>query len=125
MTSMRAKEAKAEALRARGAEVVRLPAGDGGVDLVALLEALGARGVSSLLVEGGGQVHGALLAAGLVDEVALFIAPKLIGQNGVPLIAVDGPARMAEAWQLGAISTRRLGDDILIVGRLRKGKRNR
>jgi diaminohydroxyphosphoribosylaminopyrimidine deaminase/5-amino-6-(5-phosphoribosylamino)uracil reductase len=125
MTSLRAPEAKAKALRARGAEVVRLPAGDGGVDLTALLEALGARGVSSLLVEGGGRVHGAFLAARLVDDVVLFVAPKLIGQDGVPLAAVDGPARMADAWQLGAISTRRLGDDILVVGRLKDGKRKR
>ncbi|HWE31418.1 MAG TPA: dihydrofolate reductase family protein, partial [Polyangia bacterium] len=62
------------------------------------------------------SVHGALLAAGLVDEVALFVAPKLVGAGGVPLIGVDGPTKMADAWRLGAVSTRRLGDDILVVG---------
>ena len=44
----------------------------------------------TLLVEGGGQVHGAFLAAGLADEVVLFVAPKLIGAGGVPLLGVDG-----------------------------------
>jgi riboflavin biosynthesis pyrimidine reductase len=72
--------------------------------------------ILTLLVEGGGQVHGSFMAAGLADEVALFVAPKLIGAGGVPFIGVDGPKRMADAWRLGAVSTRRLGDDILVVG---------
>ena len=76
----------------------------------------GGASILTLLVEGGGEVHGAFLAAGLVDEVALFVAPKLIGADGVPLLGVDGPTKMAEAWRLGALSTRRLGDDILVVG---------
>ena len=61
------------------------------VDLRALLDELGRREILTLLVEGGGQVHGAFLAAGLADEVALLLAPKLIGAGGVPLIGVDGP----------------------------------
>ncbi|HXU69013.1 MAG TPA: dihydrofolate reductase family protein [Polyangia bacterium] len=85
-------------------------------DLGALLDELGRRELLSLLVEGGGQVHGAFIAAGLADEVALFVAPKLIGAGGVPLLGVDGPTKMADAWRLGAVSTRRLGDDILVVG---------
>ncbi len=53
----------------------------------------GGASILSLLVEGGGQVHGAFLAAGLADELALFVAPKLIGAGGVPLIGVDGPTQ--------------------------------
>lgn len=108
--------ARARRLEKRGAEVLRLPGRRGRVELGALLDALGRREILSLLVEGGGQVHGAFLAAGLADEVALFVAPKLIGAAGVPFAAVDGPAKMADAWRLGAVSTRRLGDDILVVG---------
>jgi diaminohydroxyphosphoribosylaminopyrimidine deaminase/5-amino-6-(5-phosphoribosylamino)uracil reductase len=100
----------------RGAEVVRLPGRHGRVDLRALLDELGRREILTLLVEGGGQVHGAFLQAGLADEVALFMAPKLIGAGGVPLVGVDGPAKMAEAWRLGPMSTKRLGEDILVVG---------
>jgi diaminohydroxyphosphoribosylaminopyrimidine deaminase/5-amino-6-(5-phosphoribosylamino)uracil reductase len=103
-----------------GTEIVQLPGTNGRVDLGALLDALGRRGITSLLVEGGGDVHGQLLAAGLVDEVAIFIAPKLIGAGGVPLVAVEGPARMAEAWGLERVSTRRLGDDILVTGDVAK-----
>jgi diaminohydroxyphosphoribosylaminopyrimidine deaminase/5-amino-6-(5-phosphoribosylamino)uracil reductase len=116
VTTRDAPEARARRLTARGAEVVRLPGRNGRVALGALLDALGKRGFTTLLVEGGGEVHGAFMAAGLVDEVALFVAPKLIGAGGVPLLAVPGPRKMAEAWQLGAVSTRRLGDDILVVG---------
>jgi diaminohydroxyphosphoribosylaminopyrimidine deaminase / 5-amino-6-(5-phosphoribosylamino)uracil reductase len=108
--------ARQRRLEKRGAEIVRLPGRQGRVDLRALLDELGRREILSLLVEGGGQVHGELIAAGLADEVALFIAPKLIGAGGVPLLGVDGPAKMADAWRLGAVSTRRLGDDILVVG---------
>jgi diaminohydroxyphosphoribosylaminopyrimidine deaminase/5-amino-6-(5-phosphoribosylamino)uracil reductase len=116
VTTRQAPEARARRLVARGAEVVRLPGRDGRVSLRALLAELGRRELVTLLVEGGGEVHGALLAAGLADEVALFVAPKLVGAGGVPLIAVDGPRSMAEAWRLTAVSTRRLGDDILVVG---------
>ena len=104
----------------RGAELVRVRGEGGRVDLVAMLEALGKRGIQSLLVEGGGEVHGQLLEAGLVDRVALFIAPKLIGAGGVPLVGVEGPAKMAEAWQLEGVHTTRLGDDLFVEGRLRR-----
>lgn len=111
-----AEPAREKRLVKRGAEVLRLPGRHGRVDLRALLDELGRREILTLLVEGGGQVHGAFLAAGLADEVALFVAPKLIGAGGVPLIGIDGPAKMADAWRLGAVSTRRVGDDILVVG---------
>ena len=116
VTTRDAPEARARRLEARGAEILRLPGRRGRVQLGALLDELGRREILSLLVEGGGQVHGELLAAGLADELALFVAPKLIGAGGVPLIGVEGPRKMADAWRLGAVSTRRLGDDILVVG---------
>jgi diaminohydroxyphosphoribosylaminopyrimidine deaminase/5-amino-6-(5-phosphoribosylamino)uracil reductase len=108
--------ARQKRLEKRGAEVLRLPGRHGNVDLRALLDELGRREILTLLVEGGGQVHGEFMAAGLADEVALFVAPKLIGAGGVPLLGVDGPSKMADAWRLGEVSTRRLGDDILVVG---------
>ncbi len=103
-------------LAARGAEVVRLPGRRGRIDLGALLDELGRRDVLELLVEGGGAVHAGFLAAGLADRVAVFVAPVLIGAAGVPLLALPGAERMADAWRLSAVSTRRLGDDMLVTG---------
>lgn len=118
-TSLVADEGKAARLRARGAEVVRLPGSGPRVDLGALLDELGRRAVLDLLVEGGGEVHGELLGGGFVDRVRIFVAPKLIGAAGRPLVALPGATTMAEAWSLRAPEVRRFGDDVLIGGRLR------
>jgi 2,5-diamino-6-(ribosylamino)-4(3H)-pyrimidinone 5'-phosphate reductase len=87
-----------EALRAAGAEVV--VAGDSRVNLPAALDELEARGVESLLVEGGGEVIFSLFDAGLVDELHTFVGPKIIGGRDAPTLA-DGegfgdPAAFAE-----------------------------
>jgi diaminohydroxyphosphoribosylaminopyrimidine deaminase/5-amino-6-(5-phosphoribosylamino)uracil reductase len=116
MTTRDAPSKKRRALEETGAEVVSLRGKGGRVELGAVLDELGRRDICSLLVEGGGQVHGQFLQKGLVDRVALFIAPKLYGQDGVPLIAVDGARKMADAWQLDRLLARPLGDDILVVG---------
>jgi diaminohydroxyphosphoribosylaminopyrimidine deaminase/5-amino-6-(5-phosphoribosylamino)uracil reductase len=115
-TTRDAPESRAAKLRARGAEVVRLRGRAGRVDLGALLDELGRRELQSLLVEGGGDVHGQLVERGLADELILFIAPKLIGAGGVPLVGAPGPKTMAEAWHLDAFSTHRLGDGIFVHG---------
>ena len=100
-----------------GVELLRCRRGGGGVDLADLLEKLAARGVTHLLVEGGARVHAAFLAAGLVDRVAIFVAPKLAGADGVPLFAGKGPARMADALRLEEVEVQRVGQDILVQGR--------
>jgi diaminohydroxyphosphoribosylaminopyrimidine deaminase/5-amino-6-(5-phosphoribosylamino)uracil reductase len=105
-----------ERLRATGAEVLRIAGARGRVAMRALLGALGRRGVRDLLVEGGAEVHGALLAAGLVDRVALFVAPILLGAGGVPLSLLPGAGSVAAAPRLSRVSTKRLGDDILWIG---------
>ena len=71
------------------------------------------REVQSLLVEGGATVHGAFIAAGLVDRVVLFVAPRLIG-GGVP-VARGADRPLAEALRLGPLTTRAVGADLLIA----------
>jgi len=73
-------------------------------------------GVTSVLVEGGGAVHGAMLRAGLVDEVKLFVAPIFIGGDGIPVVEGQGVMVVNEAPRLAEVRTRRLGDDVLIEG---------
>jgi diaminohydroxyphosphoribosylaminopyrimidine deaminase/5-amino-6-(5-phosphoribosylamino)uracil reductase len=100
-----------------GVELLRCRRGKGGVDLRDLLAKLAARGVTHLLVEGGARVHAAFLAAGLVDRLAVFIAPKLAGGDGVPLLAGPGPARMRDALRLDEVQVERVGEDVLVIGR--------
>lgn len=77
--------ARARALSRAGAEVLRLGRGPGGaVDLAGLLDELGRRGITSLLLEGGATLAWGFVSRGLVDEVMYFHAPKLIGGSGAP-----------------------------------------
>jgi diaminohydroxyphosphoribosylaminopyrimidine deaminase/5-amino-6-(5-phosphoribosylamino)uracil reductase len=88
-----------------------LPAGPGGgLDLHAMLRLLAAREVNEILVESGPRLAGALLAAGLLDELIVYQAPCLLGSAGRPL--VDLPLeRMADKVPLALTDQRRVGDD--------------
>jgi diaminohydroxyphosphoribosylaminopyrimidine deaminase/5-amino-6-(5-phosphoribosylamino)uracil reductase len=123
-TTRRAPAPREQRLRAAGAEVWRLPSRRGRVGLPALAKRLAAEGVASVLVEGGPTVHGALLEAGLADEVCLFLAPRIIGgrgrRAGPGWAGGAGADSLADAWQLRfAAEPRRLGDDILLTLRPR------
>jgi diaminohydroxyphosphoribosylaminopyrimidine deaminase/5-amino-6-(5-phosphoribosylamino)uracil reductase len=98
-----------------GVEGLRCRAKAGRVDVADLLARLGARGVTHLLVEGGAAVHASFLAAGLADEVVLFLAPKLLG-GGLPWLAGEGPERMADAIPLAGVEVGRAGDDLVVRG---------
>ena len=82
------------------------------------LQVLGGREVTSLLVEGGAELAAALLDAGLVDALALFLAPKLIGGDGRPLLGPLGVTALADAPQLLGTSVREVGPDVLVEGLL-------
>lgn len=87
-----------EALEARGVRILSAPACDGRVDLEWGLAALRAEGLWSLMVEGGSELLGALLAARLFDQVALFRAPSLLGgRTSRPAFGGPDPARLSDA----------------------------
>ncbi|MDA7415206.1 bifunctional diaminohydroxyphosphoribosylaminopyrimidine deaminase/5-amino-6-(5-phosphoribosylamino)uracil reductase RibD [Xenophilus arseniciresistens] len=113
--------ARADALRGRGAEVIYLPDGQGRVALPALMAELAQREVNELHVEGGQQLNGALMRAGLVDEWLLYLAPKLMGA-GAGLSTepfAGGPlTSLAMAPALEFHSTQMLGPDLRIVARM-------
>jgi diaminohydroxyphosphoribosylaminopyrimidine deaminase/5-amino-6-(5-phosphoribosylamino)uracil reductase len=98
-----------------GVEAVRCAARGGRIDLEDLLAKLAGRGITHLLVEGGAEVHASFLAAGLVDRVVLFLAPKLLG-GGKDWLAGDGPPRMADAIRLEGLEVQRVGDDLMLTG---------
>jgi diaminohydroxyphosphoribosylaminopyrimidine deaminase/5-amino-6-(5-phosphoribosylamino)uracil reductase len=104
--------------RVGAAEVLRLPAAaDGRVVLPALLDELGQRGVLSLLVEGGAEVHASFFAEGLVDKVYVYVAPRLIGGKDAPgPLGGAGVEHLAESIQLNELDFARLGDDLMITG---------
>jgi diaminohydroxyphosphoribosylaminopyrimidine deaminase/5-amino-6-(5-phosphoribosylamino)uracil reductase len=88
------------------------------------LRELAGRGIQSLLVEGGAEVHAAFIRAGLVDRIAFFYAPLLFG-GGVPIArssSVTGEAGLAvsRALVLDPVSVRRLGPDLLIRADVRR-----
>ena len=88
-------------------------------DLAGGLAALGARGVGSLLVEGGAELAGGLLQAGLVDSLALFVAPLLIGGDGRGLLGSLGVEALAGAPRLRDLRSRPVGPDLLLEAELR------
>ena len=104
-------------LKDKGASILEVPLSGGRIDLSALMVQLGARGITSLLIEGGAQVAGSALKAGIVDKVWLFYAPKLLGgEDGIPLCAGKGPEKMNDCLQLRDTKVSRAGDDIVITG---------
>lgn len=103
------------ALEAAGARVVPVRTVGGHLDLDAAWQALGDLGVNDLLVEGGGGLGAALLRAGLVDRLHLFLAPLLIGGDGPALLGSLGVERLSEALRPRELEVRRAGDDLLVV----------
>ncbi len=106
--------------RQSGVDVVLIPKGPGGVSLERVLKELGRRGVTSLLVEGGGRLAASFIKAGLADRFCVFIAPMLIGADGVPSVGVMGLKRLSDAPGLEFERVVRAGADIVIVGRFTK-----
>jgi len=111
---------RVRALEARGASVVRCRTRGGRVDLGGILAALHGREIRAVLVEGGSEVHGAFLAAGLVDRVAVFLAPLLLGGAAAPGMAAGIGRELKNAFRLEAPSVRAVGDDLLIEADARR-----
>ncbi len=102
-------------LTSRGVEVLRL--GDRGrIPLAGVLEELGRRRITSVLCEGGGTLAGTLIREKLVDKIALFVAPKLLG-SGLDAFGDIGAASIGDALAVRDMETERLGVDLLITGR--------
>lgn len=93
-------------------EQLRVPSHGAGVDLVALMLLLGKRQINSVWVEAGATLAGALLQAGLVDELILYLAPKLLGDNARPLCVLPGLTQLAQAPAFSLTEVRQVGPDV-------------
>ena len=102
-----------------GARVIDAEIKNSRIDLKALMTRLGQMEITSLLIEGGGQVAAASLKAGIVDKICFFYAPKILGgDDGVPMCSGTGPDLMAQSIPVKDITVRRFDDDVMIEGYL-------
>jgi diaminohydroxyphosphoribosylaminopyrimidine deaminase/5-amino-6-(5-phosphoribosylamino)uracil reductase len=103
----------------RGAEIWRFPATrDGRVPLPALAKRLGGEGVMSVLAEGGGELHAALLEAELADQLVVYVAPTIVGGPAPSWVGGAGVAALARAPRFQLVGEPvRLGDDFRVIAR--------
>jgi len=113
-TTLAENHARAERLRAAGVQIVHIASRAGRVNLAAALRELGCREITSVILEAGSALNGAALAAGVVDKVVLFYAPKISGRTDVPFAASS-----AKLPAMRITSVRRFGPDFCIEGIIR------
>ena len=102
--------------REAGADIILVSRAAGSLDLIATLKALASRNLHYVLLEGGSLLGGAMLRAGLIDRLMLFVAPKLLGGQGQGLLTGSGVDVMADAFALKHLSARKVDTDILLEG---------
>ncbi len=104
---------RAAALQAAGVELLRAPAAETGIDLPAALHALAERGLTRVLAEGGAALAAALLRADLVDRIAWFHAPTIMGADGLPATEAFGIEMLTAMPRFKRTSVQPVGDDVM------------
>ena len=106
-----------ERLKTKGISFLVCPKKEGRIDLIALMDMLGNRSITSVLLEGGATLMGAMIREKLVDKFCIFKAPKILGgSDGRPMALGQGPSKMDQSIPLKDIRIKRFGDDLLIMG---------
>lgn len=117
ITTARADPKRVDRVRARGTEVEIVPASPAGVDLDAALTLLGARGMISVLIEGGASLLGSAFDANVVDKVVAMLAPRIIGGTSAPgAVGGSGVPSLGAATLLSDVSVARAGPDLVVTG---------
>ncbi|MGH7769041.1 MAG: bifunctional diaminohydroxyphosphoribosylaminopyrimidine deaminase/5-amino-6-(5-phosphoribosylamino)uracil reductase RibD [Candidatus Binatia bacterium] len=109
---------KVRAIEKLGAEVWRLPTRDGAVPFASILRAMGNSQIVSVMIEGGAVTAGRALSEQVVDKICFFYAPRIIGGDGLDMIAPIGVTQMRQAKQLKNLEVEKLGEDFLVTGYL-------
>lgn len=109
--------AKIGALREKGAEIVVLPNAAGKVELGALMQELGQRGINELHVEAGFRLNGSLLREGFVDELVIYLAPHLIGDAARGMFQLPPLEDLSGRRELKVRDVRMVGADIRVIAR--------
>ncbi len=112
---------KREKFQERGVEVIELKEAGGRLSLRAVLDKLGKREITSVMLEAGARLNGSAIESGLVDKVWLFYAPKFFGEGGLPLFAppLAGQAGGVSLPPLSDYRLHRFGPDFAVEGTLR------
>jgi diaminohydroxyphosphoribosylaminopyrimidine deaminase/5-amino-6-(5-phosphoribosylamino)uracil reductase len=101
----------------KGISFLRCPEKEGRIDLKVLMQKLGTRSITSVLLEGGATLMGAMIRERLVDKFCVFKAPRILGgSDGRPMALGKGPSSMDQSIPLKDIRIRRFGEDLLITG---------
>ncbi len=120
-TSEKARDENIEKLEIAGAEVLVCLGESSAQRLAFLLDELGRRQMTNILIEGGPRILGKMFDTSSVDEVLVFVAPKLVGgREAVAAVGGNGIAEMSDALRLDAQSIEPLGDDVLLRGRVHR-----
>ncbi|HSH86204.1 MAG TPA: bifunctional diaminohydroxyphosphoribosylaminopyrimidine deaminase/5-amino-6-(5-phosphoribosylamino)uracil reductase RibD [Methylophilus sp.] len=114
-----APEDKIARLQALGVQTLALPDAAGQVDIAGLLQQLAQQQLNEILVEAGAGLNGALLQTGLVDELLLYYAPKLMGTTGTGMFTLPAFTEMSQSMDLDLKDVRQFGQDIRIQATLR------
>lgn len=102
----------AQQLEARGLQIKQIPAFAGHLSLDALLDDLGERSINTLLVEAGPTLNGALLEAGLVNELLVYQASRIMGAGAKGMFGLESVAQMSDSIELNLVEMRRVGADL-------------
>lgn len=106
--------AKLEMLQVMGVRTLQAPNAQGQVDLAALMQALTALPCNEVLIEAGATLNGAFMQSGLVDELLLYYAPKLMGNTARGMFVLPALAQMSDVHDLNILDVRQFGQDIRI-----------
>jgi diaminohydroxyphosphoribosylaminopyrimidine deaminase/5-amino-6-(5-phosphoribosylamino)uracil reductase len=116
-TTDKAKEKDKTELINKCVEIIEVNSKEGKVDLKELAIKLGNLGIDSILLEGGGELNYSALEAGIVDKIQMYIAPKIVGGTlAKGPVSGSGIELLSDAFVLKSLSTRSVGEDILIEG---------
>jgi diaminohydroxyphosphoribosylaminopyrimidine deaminase / 5-amino-6-(5-phosphoribosylamino)uracil reductase len=107
---------KIKALEEKGVEFIYVPVTDSGLDLSVLMNKLYEKGVTDLLVEGGSEINGSFLRAGLINKFSIYVAPKILGgRDSLTPFTGDNVESMDEALDVTIHSVENFGEDLLIT----------